>query len=31
MSQMSGMLQREQYGWKVMRVPVAGSVPDGSA
>jgi hypothetical protein len=31
MSQMSGMLQREQYGWEVMRVPVAGSVPDGSA
>ena len=31
MSQMAGMLQREQYGWEVMRVPIAGSVPDGPA
>ena len=31
MSHMAGMLQREQYGWEVMRVPIAESVPDGSA
>ena len=30
MTQMTGMLQQEQFGWLVTRVPIVGSVPDGS-
>jgi hypothetical protein len=31
MTQMTGMLQREQYGWLVTRVPIDGSAVNGSA
>jgi hypothetical protein len=31
MAHMDAMLQREQYGWPVTRVPIAGPAPNGSA
>jgi hypothetical protein len=31
MAEMAGMLQREQYGWPVVRVPLDRSAPDAPA